>query len=101
MTMGWYRLRCRSLHNAGQGYVINLWAFDGDDAIRRARAAGLDAIRIENEQDTAIAGANARIAALEAGLTEIAAGHVDSRGNRRNHFRATSIARELLGIADR
>lgn len=45
--MGWYRLRCRSPHNAGQGYVIEYWGWDADDAVMRARAAGLDVFGIE------------------------------------------------------
>lgn len=40
----------------------------------------------------------ARIAELEAALREIADGHIDSGGNRRNHGEATAIARRALGI---
>lgn len=51
--------------------------------------------------EVALARKDQRIAELEAALREIADGHIDPLGNRRNHFRATSIAREALGIADR
>lgn len=48
--------------------------------------------------DSRMAARDKYIAELEAALEEIAAGVVDSGGNRRNHPDATKIARKALDV---